>query len=355
MITSILTAFVGVVSAIYLLDRIATQIELQDAPGGRKQHRSSTSLIGGIAMVAGILTLAFTNTGLFGDEKIVLASMVVLMSLGVLDDIRDISVYPRLMVQLGSACAIFYLQDLRFLSIGDLLGFGDIGLGQLALVFTCIAVVGGINAVNMIDGLDGLSGVLSSIAFGGIVILSYSSGQTDILILSSMMLACTLGYLLYNFRFPWNKRARVFMGDSGSYVLGFMLVVMFLKVTQGETAVVAPVTALWLLALPLLDCARLLLFRTRRGGSPLSDDREHIHYLLVDSGMSVERTVNLLCLSSAVVALTGLALHFMQVSEKVSFVLFLFLIVGYFYVAHRIRAFRAKNNIHLFNESVTGG
>jgi UDP-GlcNAc:undecaprenyl-phosphate/decaprenyl-phosphate GlcNAc-1-phosphate transferase len=341
-ITSLLIAFCGVVTTIYLLDQIAVPIKLQDAPEGRKQHRSSTSLVGGIAMVAGVLTLAFTNTGLFGDEKIVLASMVVLMSVGVLDDIRDMSVYPRMMVQLGSACAIFYLQDLRFLSLGDLLGFGDIGLGQLALVFTCIAIVGGINAVNMIDGLDGLCGVLSSIAFSGIVILSYSSGQTDILMLSGLMLTSTLGYLLYNFRFPWNKRARVFMGDSGSYVLGFMIVVMFLKVTQEESAVVAPVTALWLLALPLLDCARLLLFRAGRGGSPLSDDREHIHYLLVDRGMSVEKTVNLLCLSSAVVALVGLALHFMQVSEKVSFVLFLLLIIGYFYVVRRIRALPAE-------------
>jgi UDP-GlcNAc:undecaprenyl-phosphate GlcNAc-1-phosphate transferase len=259
------------------------------------------------------------------------------------------------MVQIGCAFAIFYLQDLRFLSVGDLVGFGDIWLGQLALVFTCIAVVGGINAVNMIDGLDGLSGGLSSTAFGAVVILSYSSGQTDILILSSLLLACTLGYLLYNFRFPWNKRARVFMGDSGSYVLGFMLVVMFLKLTQGETAVVAPVTVLWLLALPLLDCARLLLFRARQGGSPFSDDREHIHYLLVDRGMSVERTVNLLCLSSVVVALTGLALHFMQVSEKVSFVLFLFLTAGYFYVAYRIQAFTVKSNPRLFKVSVTGG
>ncbi|MBT7173462.1 MAG: hypothetical protein HN900_02140 [Gammaproteobacteria bacterium] len=355
MITSILTGFVSVVSAIYLLDRMAHHIEFQDVPGGRKRHHTSTSLVGGIAMVAGILTLAFTNTGLFGDEKIVLASMVVLMSVGVLDDIRDISAYPRLMVQLGSACAIFYFQDLRFLHIGDLLGFGDIGLGQLAVVFTCIAVVGGINAVNMIDGLDGLSGGLASIAFGGVAILSYSAGQTDILMLSGLMLACTLGYLMYNFRFPWNKQARVFMGDSGAYVLGFMIVVIFLKVTQTETAVVDPMTVLWLLALPLMDCARLLLFRARQGRSPFSDDREHIHYLLVDRGMSVERTVNLLCLSGAVVASTGLALHFLQVSEKVSLVLFLLLIIGYFCVVHRIRALPTSNNTHLVNDFVAGG
>lgn len=340
MIITNLTAFVGVISAIYLLDRIAHLLALHDAPGGRKQHHAPTSLVGGIAIVAGILTLAFTNTGLFNDEKIVLASMVVLMCVGVLDDIRDMNVYPRLMVQLGSACAIFYFQDLRFLSIGDLLGFGDIGLGQMAVVFTCIAVVGGVNAINMIDGLDGLSGGLASLAFGGVAILSYSAGQTDILLLSVLMLVCTLGYLVYNFRFPWNKQARVFMGDSGAYVLGFMIVVLFLKVTQAENAVVAPVTVLWLLALPLMDCARLLLFRARQGRSPFSYDREHIHHLLVDTGMPVGRAVNVLCLSGAVVGLIGLALHFIQVSEKVSFLLFLLLMLGYFYLGHRIRSSR---------------
>jgi len=334
---SILVAFISVVVAIYLLDLIAHHFDLHDEPGGRKQHHSATSLVGGLGIAAGLLTLAFTDTALFNDHKMLFATMLVLMCIGVLDDIRHMDTFARMLVQVGAALSIFYLADIRFLSLGNLMGIGDLGLGPLAILFTCIAVVGGINAVNMMDGLDGLCGSLIVIALAGLILVS--SQNVLVLTLSSVTLACVAGFLIYNFQLPWNPHARVFMGDSGSYILGFIIVVLFLLASQGSDKVMAPVTALWLLAIPLLDCVHLVFYRARRGRSPLSDDREHIHYLLTERGFSVEKTVYFLCVAAIASAGVGLALHFLEVSELVSFCLFLAFTTIYFIVVGKIRTF----------------
>ncbi len=337
-----LVVLVSVLVAIYLLDLISYRIELRDEPGGRKKHEHETSVVGGIGITCGILMLAFIEAGLFVSHKFVLAAMVVLMCVGVMDDIRHMWSSLRLIIQIALTCSVFYLGGLQFLSLGDIFGIGDVGLGPLAVVFTCIAVVGGINAVNMMDGLDGLCGGLMAVTFAALALMAQHAGHEEVFRLSLTTFIALTGFLLFNYRFPWNPRARVFMGDSGTYVLGFMVVMIFIMASEGPDAFMAPITALWLMAVPLVDIARVILTRAREGKTPLDPGREHIHYLLVDHGVSTSSTVNLLLGIASLTAAFGMALHYMNVPEVVSFVLFMAFFFAFFAAASNMTAVVSK-------------
>lgn len=341
-----LVIFCSVVAAIYLLDLIAHHIELRDMPGGRKKHEQETSVVGGIGIGCGILMLAFTEAALFIQYKYVLASMVVLMCVGVLDDIRHIWSSVRLFIQIGLTCSVFYLGGIQFLSLGDIFGIGEVGLGPLAIVFTCIAVVGGINAVNMMDGLDGLCGGLMAITFGALAFLAYMAGHADVFHFSLTILTGLIAFLLFNYRFPWNPTARVFMGDSGTYVLGFMVVMVFIMACEGPKTFLAPITALWLLAVPLLDISRVILIRARQGKTPLSADRQHIHYLLVDQGFEPITAVHVLYGAGLLTAGLGMTLHYLRAPEAVSFALFMAVFFAFYAFAHNLPAIVQKLKAH---------
>lgn len=323
--------------SIYLLSGISHHVRLVDEPGGRKQHDAVTSVVGGIGIVTGFLTLAFTQTALFVEYKMAWAAMLVLMCVGILDDIRHVNNIVRFLIQVSLACIVFYLADLKFLSLGDIWGIGDLGLGPLAVVFTCIAVVGGINAVNMMDGLDGLCGGLMAVTLGFLAIMAFLAGHNTVLTVSLLMLTAVGVFLLFNFRLPWNGQARIFLGDSGTYALGFMVVVLFLMASQGSDRFLQPITALWLMAIPLVDIAQVMLRRGRKGVMPMEDDREHIHYVLVDWGLPVETTVNVLCIAAIIVGGFGVLLHYTGVSELWSWMLFMIFCAAYFWIISRIR------------------
>jgi len=217
---------------------------------------------------------------------------------------------------------------------------GDLGLGPFSLTFTCIAVVGGINAVNMMDGLDGLCGSIVSVTVSFVGILAFLAGDMEVFTFSVAILAVIATFLLFNYRFPWNPRARVFLGDSGAYVLGFLVTVLFLMATQGiykgGEQVFTPVTALWLLFIPLIDIAHVIWIRSRSGRWPVSDDRLHIHYLLVDRGFSVRKTVNVIVLAAIVFSCTGISLEFIGVGESLSYTFFMTACVIYFIITNRM-------------------
>ncbi|MBT5201815.1 MAG: hypothetical protein HOL98_00025, partial [Gammaproteobacteria bacterium] len=146
--------------SIVILNKLAPLLRLIDEPKGRKQHHEATPVIGGIAITLGILSLYFTANYLFVEHWVVFASVFVLMIVGIIDDITHIHSAVRMLIQIGIGCAIYFEGNLPFMSVGDIWFIGDLGLGPYALTFTCIAVVGGVNAINMMDGLDGLCGLM---------------------------------------------------------------------------------------------------------------------------------------------------------------------------------------------------
>lgn len=320
--------------------QIAGKIGLVDKPAGRKQHTEATPMVGGIGIVAGLMSLYFTLPELFAQHWVVFASVLALMVVGLIDDLRPIHSALRMLIQIGIGCAIFLKGNLPFLSVGDIWFIGDLGLGPFALTFTCIAVVGGVNAVNMMDGLDGLCGLMVGSAIGFVAFAAYMAGDKEVFLLSAVLLSVIATFLLFNYRFPWNPKARVFLGDSGAYVLGFLVAALFLMASQGiykgSSQVITPVTALWFLFIPLIDIAHVIWVRSRSGRWPVSDDRLHLHYLLVDSGLSVPKTVNLIFFAAILLAATGVLLEYSGVGESWSYTAFMACCVIYFIVTNRL-------------------
>ncbi|MFT7222195.1 MAG: UDP-GlcNAc:undecaprenyl-phosphate GlcNAc-1-phosphate transferase [Candidatus Azotimanducaceae bacterium] len=334
----VMAGFVCIVS-VFLLRKLAPSWGLVDAPEGRKQHRHPTPVIGGIAITIALFSLSLVAPELFMKHWVVFASAAVLMVVGIVDDLHHIHSAIRMLIQIGVGCAIHFEGDLPFRSVGDIWFMGDLGLGPYSLTFTCIAVVGGVNAINMMDGLDGLCGWVVNAALFWLAEMGASAGVLDVVVLALVGFGAVTAFLLFNFRFPWNAEARVFLGDSGAYVLGFFIAALFLLSTQGvyigEIQVLTPVTALWLLFIPLVDIAGVIWRRSRMSRWPVDDDREHLHYMLVDRGHSVEAVVIILSIMAFIFGGIGVALYYAGVSESWSFVLFIGFCAGYFYLTRR--------------------
>ena len=165
--------------------------------------------------------------------------------------------------------------------------------------FTVFIVVGVINALNMADGVDGLAGSFSLVSLLLCTFFALYSGDV---VLAERLLAISaalLGFLFWNFRLPWQPRARVFLGPGGSMLLGFVIAWTCVRMSQNPAHPVSPVLGPWTLALPLIDCVALMFRRWRQGRSPFSADRGHMHHMLLDAGFRV---------TSVVVILSGLSL-----------------------------------------------
>jgi UDP-GlcNAc:undecaprenyl-phosphate GlcNAc-1-phosphate transferase len=177
-----------------------------------------------------------------------------------------------------------WIGGVRLHNLGALTGGDHLLLGGYAIAFTVFAGVGIINAVNMIDGMDGLAGGFFVLLIG--ITMGASAGENLATgLLPWLTMGSVLGFLVFNLRLPWQRQARVFLGDSGSLVLGYVLVWLAIQSSQSPTAAIDPITAVWLFGLPLVDTAYLMGARLLQGQNPLSADRHHFHHLLQRLGM----------------------------------------------------------------------
>ena len=256
-----------------------------DHPGGRKKHDFATPLSGGIAIALSVLgagSLLVPGMQFLGFT----AGVGTLLLLGALDDRRHVSALVRLSMQmLAVALGMCLLGDVQITQLGNLAGWGRIALDQWAVAFTIFGGVGVINAVNMIDGMDGLAGGFAAVLMAVLLAVAAlgNSGSTVLLWLS---MGSVLGFLVFNLRMPWQKRARVFLGDAGSLVLGFILVWFAIDASQPPGAIIHPMAIVWLFGLPLCDTVYLMANRLMKRQSPFAADRFHYHHLLQRRGLT---------------------------------------------------------------------
>ena len=190
-------------------------------------------------------------------------------------------------------------------SLGDIVIPGrEIGLGWLAIPFTVFATAAIINAVNMSDGLDGLAGMQLLIPFSGLAFLAAINGDTQDL--SPLIVICgtLVGFLIFNLRTPWRSRASVFLGDSGSNLLGFVFAWFLIALSQQPTALLPLVVVLWFSLLLIYDTVEVVARRVVRGKSPFEADSEHLHHVFMFAGFSVSAAV----LSMSALTLIGVAI-----------------------------------------------
>ena len=274
---------------------LARRLGLVDHPGGRKDHHGAVPVIGGLVI---FLALALSYLGFetsLSVQSITFVACAGLMVLvGQLDDIYDLHWSWRIAAQTTAALAMIYIAGLEADNLQDVFGFAAANAGFLAVPFTVFIVVGVINALNMADGVDGLAGTLSLVSLGLFTCFALYSG--DALQAERLLALCAalVGFLLWNQRLPWQPRAKVFLGNGGSMLLGFIIAWTSVRLTQNAAHPVSPVLGPWTLALPLIDCVTLMLRRWRQGKSPFAADRRHMHHMLLDAGLRPAAVVFLL-------------------------------------------------------------
>lgn len=271
---------------ILVADRVSWRIDLVDAPSGHKRHEGAVPLAGGLAMTCTVVLIMPWLLGFSPMYVGLYVGVVLATAVGVADDLWRLSARRRLLAQtLIVWLAFVSIPGMRIVELGDLVGLGNIMLpAAISVVFTLFACIGVMNAVNMIDGLDGLAGLFAFQVCLALIFLAEGTG--DMAIIPAIVAGAVTGFLAFNMRAPWRRRARVFMGDGGSLALGFVLTWCAVALTQGRHGSVEPMVMVWLLALPLLDTLYLIATRLWRGTSPLNADRRHFHHVLLWWGLT---------------------------------------------------------------------
>jgi UDP-GlcNAc:undecaprenyl-phosphate GlcNAc-1-phosphate transferase len=302
-------AFLVTYGVTTVLVRHAQSMGLVDIPGGRKDHAQPTPVVGGVAIffgsAAGLLAPSVALWHLPPHLVGFGVAAVVVMITGILDDAYDVRWYLRLAAQTAAALLMVIIGDVRVEHLGALFGWSDLKLGALSTPVTVFATVGVINALNMIDGVDGLAGSLSASALFMLLAGALYSGNTILAAGLVVAIASVLAFLCLNLRTPWLKRARTFMGNSGSALLGLLIAWALFRLTQSPAHPVTPILGPFFVAVPLIDCLALIVRRLAKGRSPVHADREHVHHRLLDAGVSPGTVVLVLCLASVAIGLAA--------------------------------------------------
>lgn len=294
------------VLALPLMLPVARRFGLVDHPGGRKDHGCAMPVIGGL-----VIYLVVVAAFLLFEAHISLRTWVfiagagLLVLVGQLDDYFDLRWTWRIGAQSLAALMMALAGGLVATNLQDVFGFTGANIGWLAVPFTVFIVVGVINALNMADGVDGLAGSLSLVALVLYACFALYAGDALVAERALAVAAAVLGFLVWNARLPWQPRARVFLGNGGSMLLGFTIAYFSVRLSQDVEHPVSPVLGPWALSLPLIDCVALMFRRWRAGRSPFAADRQHMHHMLLDAGFRASAVVAIIAGGSLVLGVAA--------------------------------------------------
>lgn len=326
----IVSIFLGAFALLFIARKIARRVGLVDKPNARKLHHGHIPLVGGVSVYLSLWILYALQPGWLPGFGVYMFCASLILLVGVLDDRFDLPVMPRMGLQ-ALVAMIMMWKGFHLVSLGNILFGYELLLGTIGYAITLFAVIGAINAFNMVDGIDGLLGALSCITFGALGIIFFMGGNNDVALWCMCLMAACMPYILLNLGIPWGRKFKVFMGDAGSMLIGFTVIWLLIIATQGPEAVMKPVTALWLIAVPLMDMVRVMINRIRRGCSPFRPDREHMHHILMRSGLSGRLTLLIMTSAQAFCGMMGIILEGYRVSDNwqlsifvISFILTIF-------------------------------
>ncbi len=276
----------------------------------RKFHKRPTPQTGGVAILVAMLIsskiyIDLNNLNGYVPEftyNLVLAS-IPLLCLFLIDDLKGLKPVFRLLIQIS--CSLFIIQttDVYLLNFGDLFGYGEINLGAFGIPATLFCIVGIMNAFNMIDGINGLC---SGCAMVSMVLIGFYTG----LIYDSMLIlliGSIIGFLIFNLR-VFGKRRGVFLGDSGSNLIGFWVAWISIYASQNQLYSIYPITLIWFVAIPFLDCIGLIFSRIFNQKNIASPGRDHIHHKLLNK-YSPENTLLIIIVFSFATGILGIFLN----------------------------------------------
>lgn len=311
LIAFIVAAFLLSLIAVPCIRRLAYQYNWFDKPDHRKIHKYPTPRLGGIGIFCSFVIISvialFRNFGIHGDESgriiIFLSGSLLIFLLGIFDDLRGMNAWRKFSVQIAAgllACwAGFYITGLTLPFLGTI----DIGLAGIPL--TLLWIAGVTNAVNLIDGMNGLAGGVSAIAafFVGLVAMQFGHQETTYL--SLILMGSIIGFLPYNLR-----DGKIFMGDSGSLVIGYTLSVLSISAARDSQSGVSFLIPVVILGLPIMDTIMAMIRRGARGRGLFSADLGHIHHRLLARLLCPKKTVLTLYTVSIVLGLLALLISY---------------------------------------------
>jgi UDP-GlcNAc:undecaprenyl-phosphate/decaprenyl-phosphate GlcNAc-1-phosphate transferase len=300
-------SFIITFLAIPAIIKIAQEKKLYDVPDERKLHKKPISSLGGVGIFGGffLAALLFIGNKANPEFQYFYAAAVVIFFLGVKDDILILTATKKFIGQVTATAILIHLGGLRISSMHGLFGIGELHeVFSLALTYITIILV--INAFNLIDGVDGLAGTLGLLTMTVFGTYFYLVDMPAYSLLAFSMGGSLMAFLIFNY-----NPAKIFMGDSGSMMLGMVNSIMAIKfISVADSAGVsfriqsAVAIGIAVLMIPLLDTLRVFSIRIFKGRSPFSPDRNHIHHLLLDKGLNHKKvTFSCLMLNVAFIAL----------------------------------------------------
>ncbi len=321
---------------------LADKTGAMDKPDARKVHKKPVPRIGGlgiyIAFMAAVLTvMSFTDLepDVLTEVEGLLVGGTLIVILGLIDDYTNLPAKVKLVGQIIAACVLVIGFDVRIDFITD--PFGDyLFLEWLAIPATVFWIVGLTNTVNLIDGLDGLAAGVATIAAITIFLVAMQQSIVLVATLTAAIAGAAMGFLYYNF-----NPARIFMGDSGSMFLGFMLSGISVIGAVKCAATIALIVPILALGLPILDTT-FAIVRRYRGGVPIfKPDKGHLHHRLLDLGFTQRQAVLLMYVISALLGLAAVALT--QVSSELSILIVCVVVGVVLFGAKKIGIFHLKD------------
>ncbi len=340
---TLLLSFAVSVGGILLLMPLARRTGWIDKPGVRKSHEGEIPLIGGWALMLALVVAQVTGPATQRATVGYWTGAIILFITALVDDRFPLRARYRLVVQFVAALCCVSLGGQVLEHVGNLFGTGDLSAWWIVVPVSLIGTMALINALNFTDGADGLCGGLGVIslfwfvvaiataaqaaAAGGFIVAAFASGLIP---LAAAAIGGLAGFLVFNLRVPGRARALVFLGDSGSTLIGFTLAWFAIHSTSAfGTAGVSPVTCLWIVAIPLADSASCFLRRLLAGVTPMTADLKHFHHLLCRCGLTIGEAVLAIHALSFLCGMVGVGGWILRIREQWMFAAFAFALLSF--------------------------
>jgi UDP-N-acetylmuramyl pentapeptide phosphotransferase/UDP-N-acetylglucosamine-1-phosphate transferase len=304
--------------AIPVIVRVSVAKNLFVLPNGRTSHKYATPTLGGIAMFAGILvpSLLFVNPNEIFQFQFAIAGGCVIFFFGVKDDLTPLTWKIKLLGEILAAFFLITLGDFRITNMHGILGLHELSYAG-STILSFFAFMGVVNAINLIDGIDGLAAGITFLATTIFGVWFFLTGEMDFVYISIAIIGTLLAYLGFNVFGVSNK---IFMGDTGSLLLGYLMTMFVVVFTQNNIVSNAPwhihnapVIAIAILFIPLFDTIRVMMIRIFKKKSPFSADRNHIHHRLLNLGLNHIQTTMVLIVTNGVLILIVFLLQNLEV------------------------------------------
>ena len=314
MFEDLIMAFCALVLSLLLVPlvgKLAIKIGAIDKPNERKVHTKIMPRMGGLAIYISFFLLVFLSQTVTKELLGFFLGGTVLILVGIVDDMKDIPAKVKLLGQIVAACIVVAF-GVRVEFMTNIFHGETMPLYIFSVPVTIIWIVAIVNAVNLIDGLDGLAAGISVIAATTMAVVAYSTGQPVVASMAMILIGATLGFLRYNFH-----PAKIFMGDTGSMFLGYTLAVFAAEGLAKSFTILSLVTPILVLAIPILDTLFAIIRRKINHKPIFKADKHHLHHCLLNYGFSHRDTVLIIYAVSAVLAMCGLAMTYLNSTQGI--------------------------------------